>query len=190
MQVDDLALSQLQQQDAVSRIKSSPVVTLTVIRGRAKKQGEGRDHIYEDVLYSDIPTTTEITETPYRDRSGSSTEMVPSRYKSAQQDDCRIPRSSKVLTQKISADSGLSSSSGSAHSPHKHHLLRTHDHTHHDHTHHSYHSERELMKKYLHDRKPNIDAVIDRDRDIRIEGDYELEVCVYGGRYTCLPSLN
>ena len=175
--MDNIPLSQLQQQEAVSRIKDNPTVILTVIRGRAKKPVETGEHIYEDILYSDIPATTESADTPYRDRSESSTEMFSSSKKKSverliQTDADRMLRSPNVLTQKISADSGLSSSSSSTHpNSHKHHLLRTQDHTHH-----SYHNERELMKKYLHDRKPNIDT--NQGRRVRTEGDYELEVGV------------
>ena len=61
VQVDYIALSQLTQQEAITRIKDNPNVILTVIRSSPihrnilNKRSSIDDHIYEDILYSDIP---------------------------------------------------------------------------------------------------------------------------------------
>ena len=50
----------LSQQEAVSRIKYNPFVTLTILRERAGSPSCGtlQEHLYEEILYSDTPHNT------------------------------------------------------------------------------------------------------------------------------------
>lgn len=227
-------MSQLTQQEAVSRIKDNPRVILTVLRAHSKR-ATVNDHIYEDILYSDIPNqentahhnTASGGDMASRERTDSTagrrdqshlhrkkSDPFPTRimisteglrhksptFTTVNSDPPRgFVKSPKLLTEKISADSGLSSSTSSF-SPSHNSRERTRYVTDGPATeldrHHSYPIEK--PKKYSHETRRGKTTAgepspLSHNRKIRIEGDYEVEVsillCVYHMSVSVVNSL-
>lgn len=188
--MDNIGLSQLAQQEAVSRIKDNPEVILTVLRA---KRNSLEHHVYEDILYSDIPSNQEQKHN-FRERISSTgrdmlrrkkSEPLPERihlmpssthvvYKSPTQTTvCSDPTrshlsSSKLLAEKVSADSGLSSSTSSF-SPPDVSKDRTRRHTDAKH-------EASSRKHHKDKRGSNGTEQSSLSHSMRVEGEYEVEV--------------
>lgn len=220
LQLDNTALSLLSQQEAVSRIKHNPSVTLTILRERSGSPSL-QEHLYEEILYSDTPHNNTVQQelTEHREATNmGNCESVHDKRRPSKETRVRINtapelleqlkvpaaqgrhRSStstdptaigeRMLVEKISADSGLSSgSSGSP--PHNGRQARAARHPHlpaaaaitktefskDAHGRHSYHNARELRKKFLKNAKAKgLSSSSIATRKTYIEDGYEIEV--------------
>ena len=221
LQLDNTALSILSQQEAVSRIKYNPCVTLTILRERVGSPSSLQsEHLYEEILYSDTPHNNTVQQEP--EASGTSmgncesahhkrrpTKETRVRINTAPEllEQLKVPaaqgrhRSStaaadptavegRMLVEKVSADSGLSSgSSGSP--PHNGRQTRALRHPHlpaavsntdfskDAQGRHSYHNARELKKKLLKNAKAKgLSSSSIATRKTHVEDGYEVEVRV------------
>lgn len=206
------------------RIKSNPEVILTVTREqKAPRQHQSTsEHIYEDILYSDIPQLSqdivqldlvsdltvpgEASDSysremellkrfkkkpqdfqPARSEAIDPSRLVPPpRQKHHSEKLSKSSKSPKHLSERISADSGLSSGTSGSPTGNKHHLqpppvvsLALDRHIN---GRHSYRTEREIMKRFHHDMRrrnyndPTASSQHSRPRKTSIDGDYEVEV--------------
>lgn len=213
MQVDNIPLSQLAQPDAISKIKDNPQVTLTIIRNNPKKQSSPKSshraqhrRSIENHVYEDIPSTEEqqliLQQEKFRERLGGSVEdelkknfdprarhlSPPVSY---QHHPAMDKAGNRLLMEKMSKDSGLSSGSSSTPGPSAHQFNRhmmnngveeaadigNGVHHHGSHSKHSYKVEREAMKKNMHERDIlEMDQSPSHHPSAALRQDYEIEV--------------
>ena len=183
----------MSQQEAVSRIKDNSEVIITVLRAH-KKPTKPEDHIYEDILYSDIGKNQENSS-----HHGNTRERLQSTGKNMLRVQKSDPFQNKphdtrhlsptygsdpprrLLSEKVSADSGLSSSTSSFSPPH-HSKDRASDRRFSDSAarhQHSYRAERDKRFEGRNSRASSTSEPSPLSRNIRIEGNYEVEVKPY-----------
>lgn len=205
--MDNIPLSQLAQPEAISKIKDNPQVTLTIIRSNPMKQSSPKSHRHhhrrsvENHVYEDIPNTDEqliLQQEKFRERLGGSVEDELKKSFDPQARHLSPPVShhypvdkagNRLLMEKMSKDSGLSSGSSSVPGPSVHHFNKqtvmkngleeeSAEGLHHHGSKHSYRSEREAMKKNMHERD-----IMESDQSpthfSALRQDYEIEVSIY-----------
>ncbi len=210
IQVDNIPLSQLAQSEAITKIKDNPYVILTVIRTNPMKKAlktsrrSIQDHVYEDIVNSEDPTDPQVLlqAEKFRERlNGYNCEEEPSNSHNLHRrtSDSRLfnPRhlsppvqldqpirssvsTSRLLTDKMSKDSGLSSggSSSASHHHFNRQMISSAEHIgmeQHGAGRHSYRSEREAMKKNMPERDI-VEPVESQPRPQNCYEDYEIEV--------------
>ena len=191
------------QPEAISKIKDNPHVILTVIRNNPMKKASKKqrrrveDHVYEDILDSEEQNSQLLLQPErFRERLGGYTddELIPihrhrkmseprtsSRNLSPTYHSDSSRSNPRLLSEKMSKDSGLSSGSSSASHHHFNRQVKSNGDLNlldqRSSSKHSYRSEREAMKKNIHDKDLTEEFGLPMLQPYSNNNDLDVEVC-------------